>query len=283
MDEVVINIIESPDVVSIGIVENIDQVTIIETGTRGDKGDPGPAGPTSFVFYDTISLFPAVGDASIAYCAKNTAIIYRWNGTTYIPISNGVTPVGLNKEVQFNDNGMMGSSADLKYDKDLKAVAIGEVYTFLPTNPLAIGLDVDSYLQMNIQNRNNGIHASSDFITTADIGSDSAYYTDMGINNSNFNDPAFPYGKALDSYLIGVGGNLILGAVEPNKEINFFAGSYSASSVKITGSGIVLPNGNTYKIGNFNITDLIAEANSKAQEDALFAAGTKIIIRTDLL
>ena len=38
--------------------------------------------------YDTMSLFPATGEAGKIYVAKDTGYTYRWSGTTYIQISN---------------------------------------------------------------------------------------------------------------------------------------------------------------------------------------------------
>ena len=44
-----------------------------------------------------------------------------------------------------------------------------------------------------------------------------------------------------------------------------------------------LPTGSGYKVNGFNIMDVISSASSQAMEDALFLAGSKLVIRTDLL
>lgn len=46
--------------------------------------------------------------------------------------------------------------------------------------------NINNYLQINIQNRNSGSNASSDIVATADIGTDTTNYIDMGINSSNY-------------------------------------------------------------------------------------------------
>src|SRR4051794_5452744 len=45
---------------------------------------------------------------------------------------------------------------------------------------------IDSYLQINLRNKSNGTNASTDYIATADNGTDSTFYIDMGINSSNY-------------------------------------------------------------------------------------------------
>ena len=60
-----------------------------------------------------------------------------------------------------------------------------------------------TYLQVNNQNFSGP--GSSDYIATADIGTNSNNYIDLGINNSGFNDPNFSAMSPLDGYLYAHG------------------------------------------------------------------------------
>lgn len=77
--------------------------------------------------------------------------------------------------------------------------------------------NVDSYFQVVIQNLSTGSNASSDFVLTADDGTDTTNYITVGINNSGFSGnfivPAGDTGQpdwAHDGYLTSIGGNSVV-------------------------------------------------------------------------
>lgn len=101
--------------------------------------------------------------------------------------------------------------------------------------------NVNNYLQVAIQNLNNGSSASGDFVITADDGTDEDKYINIGINNSgfvgNFTVPAGDTGlpeSPYDGYVTTIGGNLALrtdhdvfivantAAISLNKDGDFF-------------------------------------------------------------
>jgi len=92
------------------------------------------------------------------------------------------------------------------------------------------GLD-PAFVQVNLQNFNPA--GSGDYIVTADTGTNSNSYIDMGIGNSQQtgNNAGFTALKSYDGYLIvegpnttGPQGNLILGVGSANANIYFVAG-----------------------------------------------------------
>ena len=93
--------------------------------------------------------------------------------------------------------------------------------------------DSEPYSQIVAHNQNpNG---SMDFVATADEGTDTTYYVDLGIQGS-----ALSQGKllALDSYLLAVGntstspgGNLIIGTDTPNKNLDIILGGHETNNV----------------------------------------------------
>jgi len=81
--------------------------------------------------------------------------------------------------------------------------------------------NLNNYLQLNIQNTNNGVSGSSDVVATANNGNESSNYIDMGINNENYNQNFI--GNANDAYVYSTGNHLHIGNVS-NHPVQIFAG-----------------------------------------------------------
>lgn len=73
--------------------------------------------------------------------------------------------------------------------------------------------DSDTYLQLNIKNTNSSAGASSDFVATANNGTEDMHYVNMGINSSGFDTP-FSVGYQNDAYLINRGRDLYIGSLD---------------------------------------------------------------------
>lgn len=100
----------------------------------------------------------------------------------------------------------------------------------LPNTLAHFSGNVNSYGQVNVQNRSNGNAASSDFVATADNGSDTTNYINFGINSSGYSDAAFSIGSANDGYLYNNGGNLAIGTQSTGRVIKFHtAGTLAAN------------------------------------------------------
>lgn len=72
---------------------------------------------------------------------------------------------------------------------------------------------VNSYFQMNIRNLSNGTQASSDYVATADNGTESTNFVDVGINGSGYTYQAgnpIETGQPNDCYLLGSGNDLYI-------------------------------------------------------------------------
>lgn len=119
-------------------------------------------------------------------------------------------------------------------------------YTPLPNTIVQMTANINNYAQVNFQNANSGAYATTDYIATAGNGTDTTYYIDMGISGSGYNNtsPNNSLGTSLqpnDAYLYSqgnlgttVGGNLVIGAVTPNKNINFIVGGVNSSDITLT-------------------------------------------------
>jgi hypothetical protein len=88
--------------------------------------------------------------------------------------------------------------------------------------------NLNNYLQLNIQNTNNGINASSDIVATANNGNETSNFIDMGINNANFSGPI---GGANDAYLFSTGNNLHIGNVS-GQPIQFFVSGTDSNNAR---------------------------------------------------
>lgn len=112
-------------------------------------------------------------------------------------------------------------------------------YTALPTTVLQMTGNVDTYAQVNFQNLNDGTSASTDFVATADNGTDTDGYINVGINSSAFSDPEYPVMGPNDGYLIHHGvsgtGNLFIVNHSEGGALNgiaFQVGDFSQANVK---------------------------------------------------
>lgn len=103
-------------------------------------------------------------------------------------------------------------------------------YTPLPTAILQITGNVDSYSQLNLQNVNNGAYASGDIVVTADDGTDTTKYIDLGIAGSGYAYPGYEILKPNDGYLNVATGNLVFYLFDPNKNMYFYTGGTTTTS-----------------------------------------------------
>jgi hypothetical protein len=113
---------------------------------------------------------------------------------------------------------------------------VGNNDIILPNVTAQFAGSSDNYLQLNLQN--NSGNGSGDIVITANNGTDSTYYIDMGLNGSNYNYDGFTYAKPLDGYLIVQGdtsalpgGNLVIGTTTPNKNVSILLGSIDSSGI----------------------------------------------------
>ena len=113
---------------------------------------------------------------------------------------------------------------------------VGNNHIVLPNVVAQFAGSSDHYLQLNLQN--NSGNGSGDIVITANNGTDSTYYIDMGLNGSSYNYDGFTYANPLDGYLIVQGdtsalpgGNLVIGTTTPNKNVSILLGSIDSSGI----------------------------------------------------
>jgi hypothetical protein len=108
----------------------------------------------------------------------------------------------------------------------------------------------DSYTQVNLQNFSG--NGSGDFVITANNGTDTTNYIDMGINGSNYSDSAFSAYRSNDGYLyVGPSttnaGNLVIGTATSGANVVFAVGGTKSANIvsRMSTAGLSFV-GNTY-------------------------------------
>ena len=189
-------------------------------------------------------------------------------GSTYVsrddhvhPSSIGL-PGGTDTQIQFNSSGSLYGTPNLAYDYTNGVLNINQA-TELSNNPLAIAGTNAGTVQANIQNKSSSNAASSDFIATADNGSDTTHYIDYGINSSTYNQSAYSITGANDGYLYVSGGNICIGTDTSGKYIKFHTGGTQSTNLRVTidDSGINLPTGNTFRINGVPLSGSVSSVN----------------------
>jgi hypothetical protein len=231
--------------------------TIIVVDNLGDLGI-GTPNPTS--------KLTVVGDVLVSGVV--TASSFRGDGSQLFGVSGGVSiSTNTTNQNQFltyaistgTTTGLGVTTSGLVFNPSTTRFGIGITnpqYTFTVTDtgtPATTGLTncladftttANSYGQINLRNTSTGTNASSDVIITADNGTDSSNFIDLGINNSGFSVGSWTINGANDGYLYTSDGNLSIGAINASvaKYISFFTGGTLLSNERMrinsTGVGI---------------------------------------------
>jgi len=137
--------------------------------------------------------------------------------------------------------------------------------------------NVNSYSQLNFENINSGTQASTDFVLTANNGTDSTYFADFGIAGSGWDGTQEnSLGNAVfanDTYLYSHDGNLVLAAAVAGDTVKIVAGGsdntfkvaeFANTGATITGVASVTGNitgGNIATAGLATVTGNITGGN----------------------
>jgi hypothetical protein len=113
-------------------------------------------------------------------------------------------------------------------------LVVGNNYTVLPNVVGQFTGNSATYIQVNLENQTAS--GSGDFVVTANDGSDTDHFIDMGINGSTYSDAAFSATKAHDGYLYisssGTGkGNLVIGSTNATGKVNFVVGGIETANI----------------------------------------------------
>jgi hypothetical protein len=203
---------------------------------------------------DTSTGFSGSNDANAAYLIEQRGTTYGINGVNSIVTYPGAR-FGLQKEGSWNTVGVNaaftiqlssgGSSTTLPTIVERLRLSSTGILTignkiligsgsFLTNSYFRIGQGSATHIQGNIQNTSAGTTASSDWVATADTGTDTANFINMGINSSTNADSSWTMGGALDGYLFTNGGHQVIGTQTAGKTLKFFTGGTLAANLRVT-------------------------------------------------
>jgi hypothetical protein len=164
-------------------------------------------------------------------------------------------------------------------------LAVGNNNIVFPNTVAQFSGNVASYMQINQQNFNSV--GTSDYIITADTGTNTGGYLDLGINNSQWNAAAVGQTSQypLDGYLVVDGpgslptGNLVIGTANPGTNLVFMVGGYAATNIPavMTPNGLVM---NTATHLTFADGTVLASANTNTLSAAFNEANTANVLAT---
>jgi len=181
--------------------------------------------------------FPRSLSASGAPTCSSVALGTDVSGT--LALASVAAPSG-DKQVHYTTGTSWGSSSNFTFDPATGAVGIGAP-TILTGNPFGVaGSASGGTVQLNVQNKAAGTSASSDVVATADTGTDSTNYIDMGINSSTYADTNYTIGGALSGYMYSNGGDLTIGTQTAAKVLKLHTGGTLAANLRATLSDTAL-------------------------------------------
>jgi hypothetical protein len=126
----------------------------------------------------------------------------------------------------------LGSSLVLNPISTGSPVVFGATPTFTPANAIyASQANANTYVQAVLQNSANGTLSSTDYIVGNNLGTDSSYYGDFGINSSNFSGSG-SLNLPNATYLYSQNGDLSLGTGSANA-IHFVINSGSTDAMTL--------------------------------------------------
>ena len=99
---------------------------------------------------------------------------------------------------------------------------------------------INNYLQLNIRNLSSGGSASSDIVATADNGTESDNYIDLGVNSSAYSLTTLPIlAQNNQAYFFGTGADFVIGNGSPGYDLIFFTDGYDLTDerMRITAAG----------------------------------------------
>jgi Bacteriophage T4 gp9/10-like protein len=150
----------------------------------------------------------------------------------------------------------------------LSVISAGATSTVGLANALADFTSyVNLYSQVNVRNSFSGSNASSDLVVTADTGTDTTNYLDLGINNSGFSTATWTINGPVDGYLYTSNSNLSIGVATNTKYLSFFVGGTLASNeqIRVTTSGVGIATTNptgTLQVGSGTSTFIVTGIGS---------------------
>ena len=173
--------------------------------------------------------------ASTIFIDGATPILAAWLNDVNNLVYNGVLPSSptITGNLTVNGTSLFKSKVSITLG--------GLTQLTLASSILEATNSTNNYLSYDIQNQSAGIAASTDFVATANNGTDTTNYVNLGINSSGWATGSWTINGADDGYLYASDGNLSIGTAGA-KYLSFFTGGTLAANerARITSAGNLL-------------------------------------------
>jgi hypothetical protein len=145
----------------------------------------------------------------------------------------------------------------------------------------------NGYLQFNITNNSTGGQASTDIVATANNGTETTNYVDLGMNGGGYNSANNILSGPDNGYLYSAGNDFIIGNSSPSRDLILFSGGISTSNerMRLTSAGRVgigtsspaatLDVSGTYKLGSSGTAlNNMIKTSVSISDNTSFSSGT---------
>ena len=180
---------------------------------------------------DNAYLYSAANDFVIGNSTANKNLVFFTGGTA-----------AANERMLINGTGNVGIGSS-SFSSNPEALL---VYQNSASSYNVIGGkgSLNNYLQLNIQNLNGGNTASSDLVATANNGSETTNYVDLGINSSGYSQTGILGGHNV-CYLYGTGNDFVIGNSASGNNLVFFTDGTATTNERMriaTGGNVGINN-----------------------------------------
>ena len=224
---------------------------VLKDRVKQTASNPGTGTITLLTTPTGFQAFSAIGNGNVTYFAIVDSASGAWevnygtytsSGTT---LSRNATPLSSsNAGALVNFTGTVDvfctyPSSKAIYEETTGNVlidggpitVIGNNVTSYTTFSAALGelyANINSFAQLYAQNLSNGASASADFVAYNNLGNGTNNFVDMGINSSNYSDPAYPIFTAGSAYTFNDGGEMFVGSA--TDDLILFAGGVATTN-----------------------------------------------------
>ena len=221
--------------------------TAASTATTAGLNLPHGATPTAPVNGDiwttTAGIYSRINGATIGPLTNASSTAFVQNGNSFAALATLGT--NDNYPLAFETNNVEKMRIATTGD-----VAIGSTI-FDATNPEQLLVNagittsvnaiyakgtINNYFQTNIQNLSSGTQASSDIVATANNGTETTNFMDVGINGGGYvyqSGNPIETGKANDCYILGAGNDLLIVNNNAAKDMLFVTGGTATANERM--------------------------------------------------
>jgi hypothetical protein len=181
---------------------------------------PGTGGATSGIFCTAFGIQTPYNNGCVGYGVTIGGPVFISTGNGTKTSEWGTNPtyalVVASAAIDISGNIVTNSSVTASglFGNSLVLTQNGAAYApgYFPTSPVVAVGNTNGYLQSVIQNLSNGTGASGDMVVTGDLGGDTSYYFDAGVNSSKFSQVTQTAEASSSAYVTSSDADLVVWA-----------------------------------------------------------------------